>query len=81
LSWDYPKDDGLKDRVDKLGLYPVTVSTLLTNQEKKFLLSREVVLCRQLIGDSFYLDHLGISDIRKKRILEEIEQLCNSKYH
>ncbi|WP_299667808.1 ATP cone domain-containing protein [uncultured Polaribacter sp.] len=79
LSWDYPENDGLKDRIDRLGLYPITVSTLLTNREKQFLLSREIVLCRELIGDSFYLDHLGISDSRKKRILEEIVQLCNSK--
>jgi hypothetical protein len=79
LSWDYPENNGLKDRIDRLGLYPITVSTLLTNREKQFLLSREVLLCRELIGDLFYLDHLGISEIRKKRILEEIEQLCNSK--
>mgnify|MGYP003686259221 CR=1 FL=1 len=79
LSWDYPENDGLKDRVDRLGLYPITVSTLLTNREKQFLLSRDIVLCRELIGDSFYLDHLGVSEIRKGRILAEIEQLCNYK--
>ncbi|MEN3322148.1 ATP cone domain-containing protein [Mariniflexile soesokkakense] len=78
LSWDYPKNDGLKDRIDRLGLYPITVSTLLTNREKQFLLSREVVLCRDLIGDAFYLDHLGISQIRMKKILEEIKQICSS---
>lgn len=77
LSWDYPKNDGLKDRIDRLGLYPITVSTLLTNREKQFLLSRDVVLCRELIGDVFYLDHLGISETRKKRILNEIKMLCN----
>jgi hypothetical protein len=77
LSWDYPKNNGLKDRIDRLGLYPITVSTLLTNREKQFLLSRDVVLCRELIGDVFYLDHLGISDTRKKKILKEIEQICN----
>ena len=47
LSWNYPKDDGLKDRIDRLGLYPITVSTLLTQREKQFLLSRDIVLCRQ----------------------------------
>ncbi|MEL0456022.1 ATP cone domain-containing protein [Flavobacteriaceae bacterium SZ-1-7] len=78
LSWDYPKNDGLKDRIDRLGLYPITVSTLLTNREKQFLLSRDVVLCRQLIGDAFYLDHLGVSDTRKEKILSEISMLCNS---
>ncbi|APZ45474.1 ATPase [Polaribacter reichenbachii] len=79
LSWDYPENNGLKDRIDRLGLYPITASTLLTKREKQFLLSREIVLFRDLIGDSFFLDHLGISEIRKKRILEEIEQLCNLK--
>lgn len=76
LSWDYPKNDGLKDRIDRLGLYPITVSTLLTNREKQFLLSRDVVLCRDLLHDNFYLDHLGVSDSRKEKILFEISQLC-----
>lgn len=77
LSWDYPKDNGLKDRIDRLGLYPITVSTLLSAREKQFLLSRDVVLCQQLLDDKFFLDHLGISDSRKKRIMKEIELLCN----
>ncbi|WP_179006731.1 ATP cone domain-containing protein [Winogradskyella forsetii] len=77
LSWDYPSNDGLKDRIDRLGLYPITVSTLLSQREKQFLLSRSVVLCRDLINDKFYLDHLGISETRKNRILDEISQLCD----
>lgn len=78
LSWDYPKNDGLKDRIDRLGLYPITVSTLLTNREKQFLLSRDVVLCRNLLSDNFYLDHLGVSETRKEKILFEISQLCET---
>ncbi|MFT4833079.1 MAG: Holliday junction resolvase-like predicted endonuclease [Psychroserpens sp.] len=78
LSWDYPKDNGLKDRIDRLGLYPITVSTLLSSREKQFLLSRDVVLCQQLLHDKFFLDHLGISDSRKIKIMKEIELLCNS---
>ncbi|MFI0431107.1 ATP cone domain-containing protein [Mariniflexile sp. HMF6888] len=76
LSWDYPKNDGLRDRIDRLGLYPITVSTLLSGREKQFLLSRDVVLCRDLIDDVFFLDHLGVSDIRKAKILKEINMLC-----
>lgn len=78
LSWDYPKDNALKHRIDRLGLYPITVSTLLTNREKQFLLSRDIVLCRELIGDVFYLDHLGISETRKEKILKEIKTLCHN---
>ncbi len=77
LSWDFPKDNGLKDRIDRLGLYPITVSTLLSSREKQFLLSRDVVLCQQLLHDKFFLDHLGISDSRKQRIMKEINLLCN----
>lgn len=79
LSWDNPKNEGLKDRIDRLALYPITVSTLLTNKEKQFLLSRDVVLCRELLKDNFYLDHLGVSETRKKKILNEISQLCAIK--
>ncbi|QHI35651.1 hypothetical protein IMCC3317_09970 [Kordia antarctica] len=76
LSWDYPKNEGLKDRIDQLGLYPITVSTLLTNREKQFLLSRDIVLCRELLQDKFFLDHLNVSEIRQEKILTEISQLC-----
>jgi hypothetical protein len=78
LSWDYPKGDGLKDRIDRLSLYPITVSTLLTNSEKQFLLSRNIVLCRELISNMFFLDHLGVSEIRKEKILNELSQLCTN---
>ncbi|NRD24636.1 restriction endonuclease [Winogradskyella litoriviva] len=81
LSWDYPKNDALKDRIDRLGLYPITVSTLLSKREKQFLLSRDVVMCRQLLHDKFYLDHLGISESRKNKILNEIAQLCPNTNH
>ncbi|MBT8204863.1 MAG: restriction endonuclease [Eudoraea sp.] len=76
LSWDYPKKNSLKRRIDRLGLYPITVSTLLSSREKQFLLSRDVVLCRQLMQDTFYLDHLGVSENRKRKIVKEIASLC-----
>nr|WP_223270723.1 ATP cone domain-containing protein [Subsaximicrobium wynnwilliamsii] len=78
LSWDYPKNDGLRDRIDRLSLYPITASTLLTNREKQFLLSRDVVLCRDLKDDVFFLDHLGISETRKSKIINEIKMLCKN---
>ncbi len=77
LSWDFPVGDSLKDRIDRLGLYPITVSTLMTKREKQFLLSRDVVLLKQLHKDSFYMDHLGISENRKERIMNEVKMLCN----
>ncbi|EAR01737.1 ATP cone domain-containing protein [Maribacter sp. HTCC2170] len=77
LSWDFPKEDGLKARIDRLGLYPITVSALLSSREKQFLLSRDIVLCRQLLNDHFFLDHLEIGGKRKEKILKELQTLCN----
>lgn len=77
LSWDYPKDNGLKDRIYRLGLYPITVSQLLTKREKQFLLSRDVVLCKQLLQDQFFLDHLGMSETRKHRLINEMNEVCS----
>lgn len=76
LSWDHPKENGLRDRIDRLGLYPITVLHVLTKDEKQFLLGRDIVLCRQLLKNIFYLDHLGLSDTRKKRVLKETQDLC-----
>ena len=78
LSWDTPAGSSLKERIDESGLYPITVSTLLTQREKQFLLSRDVVLCRDLLHDRFFLDHLGVSETRKKKILKEMQQLCKT---
>ncbi len=77
LSWDFPKENSLKDRIDRLGLYPITVSTLLSNREKQFLLSRDIVLCRQLLKDYFFLDHLEVAEPRKEKIMKELRFLCN----
>ncbi|MCK0131745.1 restriction endonuclease [Flavobacteriaceae bacterium F08102] len=78
LSWDYPKNNGLRDRIDRLGLYPITVSTLLTRREKQFLLSKNVVLCKQLMKDFYFLDHLGVSELRKQKVLNEMKILCQA---
>ncbi len=77
LSWNHPKENSLKERIDRLGLYPITVSMLLSNREKQFLLSRDIVLCRQLINDVFYLNKLGISEKRRNKILNEVQLLTD----
>lgn len=77
LSWDFPEGESLKERIDHLGLYPITVSSLLSKREKQFLLSRDVVLYKELGKNEFLLDQLEVSAGRKKRILSEINLLCN----
>lgn len=78
IGWDYPVDNALKDRIDRLNLYPITVSTLLSKNEKQIILSKGIVLCRELINDTNAFDELKISDIRKEKITKEIKLLCTN---
>lgn len=81
LSWNYPEKASLKKRIDDHKVYPVTVSTLLSMEEEQFLLDRDVVLVSQLIEQPHFLEHLGISEERRKRILNEFKSICNPKNH
>ena len=77
-SWDYPINNGLKDRIDKLGLHPLTALTNLTKAEKTKLLDSGIVLCRELHDNPHLLEVIGIHKNRLKKILEDSEELCKS---
>lgn len=77
LSWNYPPKNSLKRRIDRSGLYPITVSALLSAREKEFLLDRGLVLCKELLNAPYYLDHMGVSEPRKTKVLDEFTQLAN----
>lgn len=76
ISWDYPKRDSMKIRVDRFGIHPITCLTTLTSREKKALLDIEKVLCKDLCNEPESLDKVGIKKIRHHKILEEAHALC-----
>ena len=45
LSWDYPNENNLHDRIQRSGLYPVTVLQTLSASQKKALIQRCAVEC------------------------------------
>ncbi|MBZ0327983.1 MAG: restriction endonuclease [Altibacter sp.] len=76
LSWDYPKNSGIKQNVDKFGLYPITTLTTLSKSEKTQLIDNDVILVKELFEVSSILDKIGVSSQRIERILEEVKNLC-----
>lgn len=77
-SWDHPMGNGLKDRIDKSGLHPLTALTTMTKAEKKMLLNKGIVLCRELHERPLLLEQIGIDKTRHKKILEDSEKLCRT---
>ena len=76
LSWDFPLNKGIKENIDTYGLYPVTVLTNLTLKEKHQLIENDIVLVKELYKSSNTLKKIGVSEIKIKRIFEEIRHLC-----
>jgi|TARA_R110000851_G_scaffold258642_2_gene411095 hypothetical protein len=75
-SWDYPMDNGLKDRIDKAGLHPLTALTTLTKAEKSKLLDKGIVLCKELHENPALLEQIGVDKKRHKNILADSRELC-----
>jgi hypothetical protein len=77
-SWDYPRGNGLKDRIDKSGLHPLTALTTLTKAEKTKLLDEGIVLCKELHESPKLLEKIGVPKSRHKNVLKDSEALCRS---
>ncbi len=79
ISWDYPTGNGLKHRIDKLGLHPVTSLISLTKTQKQQLLEKGIVLCSELENNKATLKEIGIHERQITKILFEAENLIQSK--
>lgn len=77
LSWDYPKGNSLKNKIDSAQIYPITCMTTLTQLEKDKLLMQELITVKDLMKHSDWLSKIGLSKNRIKNILLEANQLCN----
>ncbi len=76
LSWDYPVGNGLKDIIDREKIFPITVLTKLSTQDKQRLMGQGIVTCRQILETPGTLESLGIEMINREKILAEIKNLC-----
>lgn len=76
LSWDFPKGESIKDIIDRERIFPITSLTQLTAANKNALMEKGIVICRQLLGNKSALDSLGLSDKKRRKVLEELQDLC-----
>lgn len=79
LSWNYPHKNGIRERIDKAGLHPITCLTTLTKKEKHGLLNNEVILCRHIMNNPKPLEEIGISKGRLATIMGEAKALFELK--
>lgn len=76
LSWDYPKEASLHDRIRATGLYPITVLQNLSGAQKRALIERGVIVCSDLVAQPHLVRHAHVSERRTEAVLSEARQLC-----
>ncbi|GGW41348.1 restriction endonuclease [Arenibacter certesii] len=77
LSWDYPENNGIKHNVDHYALYPITTLTTLSKKEKHQLIENDIILTLELFNAPLALEKIGISSLRKRKVMNEIKDLCD----
>lgn len=73
LGWDYPKENNLKELIDKSGLYPLTVLTTISGADKQKLLDMKIVLCQEI--NENILKVIGLSEHKIKEVIDEVNKL------
>ncbi len=79
LSWDYPKRDNLHDRIQRAGVYPITVLQNITAAQAETLIAKDVILCTDLIKQEHLLRHLHLPTRKHEALLQEAHSICVSK--
>ena len=76
LGWNYPVKEGLGARIDRAGLHPITCLTSLSRAQKRQLLDRGLVLCKDLIKRQDLLLVSGMTKIKIDTLKVEVNRLC-----
>lgn len=77
LAWDYPAGNGLKELIEKLKIYPLTILHSLTKSEKQFLIDKEIVSCNQLQKSNAVLNSMNLNEKKLNSILRELSHICD----
>lgn len=79
LSWDYPKNNNLHDRIQRLGVYPVSVLQSLSASQIETLINRGVILCKDIVQNQHILRHLHLTKRKHEALLNEVSDICKVK--
>lgn len=78
LSWDYPRKDNLHDRIQRSGVYPITVLSSLTSSQVATLLLHDTILCSDITANPHILRHLHTTDSNTEAIVQEARSIEHS---
>jgi hypothetical protein len=77
LSWDYPRHNNLHDLIQRAQIYPVTVLQSLNSSQVATLISRDIIICKDILANPSTLRHLHLPQRKHERVLAEVKEICH----
>lgn len=77
LSWDFPRNDNLHDRIQRAGVYPITVLQSLTSSQIEALISRGIILCEDVLDKPHSLRYLHLTTKKHEQVMSEVKGVCH----
>jgi len=76
IDWDYPRGNSLQDMIEKYKVYPLTVLTSISSNQKQTLLKNGVITCSEIVKNPQSLAILGLSSQKIDAVLKESAMLA-----
>jgi hypothetical protein len=77
LSWDYPRKNNLHDRIQRAGIYPITVLQTLSRAQIARLIEHDVIVTNDLVLKPNILRMLRLSEEQSNRVMAEVEAIVS----
>jgi hypothetical protein len=76
FGWDYPESRGLKDIIEKVKIFPVTILSHLTQKQKQILVQQGIITCTQLLSKTEVLNNFLLSSRKYQSLLKELNDIA-----
>ena len=73
VGWNYPARGNLHQLIEQNGLHPITCIVNLTHDQKKMLISRNILVCVDLVGNPRLLSEIGLKSDLAEKVLTEAQ--------
>lgn len=79
LSWVFPEEGNLHDLIEDTKSHPITCLTTLDTNQKKMLIDKNVILCRDLFKHTELMKELKFSQETIFNVLDESSKIVQAK--
>lgn len=79
LSWDFPKHNNLHDRIQRAGIYPITVLQNITAAQAEMLIAHGIILCRDIVEHEQVLRHLHLTPRKHEALMQEVREITKDQ--